>query len=160
MPDRSESLHANPPTMLPRCSAIWLEYARWNWPKCAKLRGAQRHLPRAHQRAIDSDGEVDVRLADIGVVEKVVHAILERVDIEHPSPVRNLNTELVLFVALGWQRHKRILALLAGDVVEQARSTRSPPAQAERSARRSRAAPSAAAESRPLRRCADRSRFH
>ena len=35
------------------------------------------------------------------MIEEVVDAVFEGVDVEHPAPPRNLNAELVLFVALG-----------------------------------------------------------
>ncbi len=75
-----------------------------------QLRGAQCHLPGAHQRAVDRDGEIHVRLAEIGMIEEVVNAIFEGVHIEHPALVRNLNAELMLFVALGVQRREGVFA--------------------------------------------------
>src|SRR5271166_4695902 len=68
-------------------------------PISPQRRRMQRHLPRADQRSIHRDWEIHVRFAQVRVVEKVVHAILEGIDIQHPSPVRNLDAELVLFVA-------------------------------------------------------------
>ena len=34
------------------------------------------------------------------MIEEVVDAILKRINIQHPAPVRNLNAKLMLFVAL------------------------------------------------------------
>ena len=65
-----------------------------------QLRRAQRHLPGADQCSVDGDGKVHVGFAEVGVVEEVVHAILDVVHVEKPALVRNLNAELVLFVAL------------------------------------------------------------
>ena len=56
--------------------------------EAGKLRRAERHLPGADQRAIDGDGEVDVRLADVGVVKEVVDAVFEIVDVERPARAR------------------------------------------------------------------------
>ena len=77
----------------------------WNTPgeigrSARNLRRADRHLPRAHQGPIDGDGKVDVRLADVGVIEEVVDAVLERCRRRGSSPARNLNAELMLLVAL------------------------------------------------------------
>ncbi len=77
-----------------------------------QLRRAESHLPGANQCAIDGDGEVHVGFADVGVIEEVVHAIFEGVDVEHPAFPRNLDAELMFFVALGGQRSEGVLALL------------------------------------------------
>ena len=79
-----------------------------------QLRRAQRHLPGADQRAIDGDGEVHVRFAEVGVVEEVVHAVLDGVHVEKPAFVWNLDAELVLFVALGGDGREGVFARRAG----------------------------------------------
>ena len=84
-----------------------------------QLRRAQGHLPGAHQRAIDGDGEVHVGFAQVGVVKEVVDAILDVVHIQQPAFVGDLNAELVLFVALGGKRRKGVFAgWQAGGVVQ------------------------------------------
>ena len=83
------------------------------------LRRAQRKLPGAHQCSIDGDGEVDVGLTHVGVIEKIVDACLEGIDVPNPAFEGNGDAELMLLVAFRRrQRHKRVLALLAGYVVE------------------------------------------
>ena len=83
-----------------------------------QLGRAQSHLPGADQRAIDGDGEVHVRFAEVGVVEEVVDAILDGGHVEQPALVGNLNAELVLFVAFGGQGREGVFAggLLTGVV--------------------------------------------
>ena len=69
-------------------------------PRAPQLGRMKRHLPGANQRPIHGDGKIHIRFAEVGVVKEVVHAVLEGVHIQHPSPVRNLDAELVLLVAL------------------------------------------------------------
>ena len=71
---------------------------------------AEGYLPGADERAIDGDGEVHVGFADVGVVEEVVDAVFEGVDVEDPAAVGDLNAELVLFVALGGERREGVFA--------------------------------------------------
>ena len=65
---------------------------------------AECQLPGADQRAVDGDGEVDAGVADVGVVEEVVDAVLEGTGVEQPAAEGNLQAELVLLVALAMQR--------------------------------------------------------
>jgi len=51
----------------------------------AQPRRAKRKLPGADQSSIDGDGEVDAGVADVGVVEEVVDAVLEGVGVEQPA---------------------------------------------------------------------------
>ena len=76
----------------------------------------QSHLPGADQSTIDGDGEVHVGFAEVGVVEEVVHAVFDSIHVEKPAPERNLNAELVLFVAFGGEGREGVLAsgLLTG----------------------------------------------
>jgi len=68
--------------------------------EASQLRRAQGHLPGTDQRSIDGDGEVHIRFAEVGVIQKVIDAVLEVSHIEQPALVRNLQAELVLFVSL------------------------------------------------------------
>ena len=70
----------------------------------SQLGRAQGQFPGAHQRSIDGDGEVHVRLAEVGVIEEVVDAVFEVSYVEQPALVGDLQAELVLFVALARQR--------------------------------------------------------
>ena len=61
---------------------------------------AEGEFPGADERAVDGDGEEDAGVADVGVVEEVVDAVLEGVGVEQPAVEGNLHAELVLLVAL------------------------------------------------------------
>src|SRR5580704_5544549 len=63
-------------------------------------RTAEGGFPGADEGSVDGDGIVDAGVADVGVVEEVVDAVVEGVDVEDPAAVGNLYAELTLFVAL------------------------------------------------------------
>ena len=65
-----------------------------------QLRRAQRQFPCTDQCSIHRDRKIHVGLAEIGVIEEIVDAILHGRNIEEPSLVRNLNAELVFFIPL------------------------------------------------------------
>ena len=65
----------------------------------AEARRAEGRLPGADEGSVDGDGEVEAGLADVGVVEEVVDAVLKGVDVEEPSAIGDLDAELMLFVA-------------------------------------------------------------
>ena len=71
---------------------------------------AEGHLPGADESAIDGDGEVHIGFAEVGVIEEIVDAVFEGVDVQHPAAVGNLDAELVLFVALGGEWREGVFA--------------------------------------------------
>ena len=79
---------------------------------------AQRGLPAADEGAVDGDGEEHVGLAEVGVVEEVVDAGFEGVDVEDPAAIRDVDAELVLFVALRGQGSEGVFAGDVGGVLE------------------------------------------
>lgn len=91
--------------------------------EAGEARGADGGLPCADERAVDGDGEVDVGLADVGVVEEVVDTVAEGVDVDGPladgAGDGDLDAELMLLVALRGERDEGVFARLAGDVIEE-----------------------------------------
>ncbi len=63
-------------------------------------RGAEGELPGADEGSVDGDGEVEAGVADVGVVEEIVDAVLEGVGVEEPAAEGDLEAELMLLVAL------------------------------------------------------------
>ncbi len=72
-----------------------------------EARRAEGQFPGADERAVDGDREVDAGIADVGVVEEVVDAVLEGVGVEDPAAEWNLYPELMFFVALAVQGCER-----------------------------------------------------
>ncbi len=77
-----------------------------------EARGAEAELPGANEGAVDGDGKVDAGVTDVGVVEEVVDAGLEGVDVEYPATKGDLDAELVLFVAFAVERSERGVVLV------------------------------------------------
>src|ERR1039458_290272 len=67
--------------------------------EATEARRAEGEFPGADEGAVDGDGEVDAGVADVGVVEEVVDAVLEGVGVEQPAAEGNLHAELVFFIA-------------------------------------------------------------
>ena len=77
-----------------------------------ETRGAKRNLRAANARSGNGDGDENVGLSDIVVVEKVYAAGFEIVDVQSPAANRDRHAELMFFVALAMQRNERHPALL------------------------------------------------
>src|SRR5579863_6295931 len=75
-----------------------------------EFRRVQGHLPRANQCAVNSDGEVHVGFAEVGVIEEIVDSVLERIDVESETAPGNLNSDLKFFIALRGQGSEGVFA--------------------------------------------------
>src|ERR1700687_5198576 len=74
----------------------------------AALQNAWRsrgELPAINPRARNGKREEDVRVADCIVIEEIPGSLVEAVHVERPTPNRNRQSQLVLFVALALQRN-------------------------------------------------------
>ena len=85
--------------------------AGWSRPDapaqtCHRVGELNRQFPSLNQRAVNGDGEENVRLADVGMVEEVVGARFKIVRVKQPPTERNLHAELMLLIALAVQRKK------------------------------------------------------
>ncbi len=85
-----------------------------------KSRRTKRQLPAANHGLRDGDRKEDAGSADVVVIEKIAGVGLEVIGVKNPSPKRDGDAELMLFVAFAVERGKS-QALLAG-VIDQRRA--------------------------------------
>src|ERR1700723_3209748 len=69
-------------------------------------RRAESDFPCVNERAIDGDGNENVRLAYVVVVEEIVGAGFEVVGVEYPALDRYGDAEFVLLVAFAMKRNE------------------------------------------------------
>src|SRR5271170_3906745 len=69
-------------------------------PAVANAWRAQRQLPAVDSCALNGNGEEEIRVVEIIVVEKVFRAGQKVVGVQRPSAERNRYAELVLLIAL------------------------------------------------------------
>ncbi len=83
------------------------------------VRGAQGNFPTVGARTLDSDGEKEIGIVEIVVIEEVPGAGEEIAGVERPAAKGNSDAELMLFVALAVERDKAEV-LSAGGLQERA----------------------------------------
>ena len=80
----------------------------------ADARRAQRKLPAVDARALYSDGEKQVGIVEIIVIEKIFGASEKIAGVQRPAVEWNGDAKLVLFIALAVERNERQVLIVGG----------------------------------------------
>ena len=77
-----------------------------NLAAVVKARRAQNEFPAANARALDGDGDENLRVVEIVVVKEIIGASEEVIGVEGPATKRDSDAELVFFIAFAMKRHE------------------------------------------------------